>query len=52
MRKRSIPALIVTLIIFSSSLKAGETKKGNSPGTEEDFKFTTVIDLKTTPVKN
>lgn len=52
MRKRSIPALIVALIIFTSPLKAGETKSGNTPGTEEDFKFTTVIDLKTTPVKN
>ena len=51
MRKRSIPALIVALIIFTSPLKAGETKSGNTPGTEEDFKFTTVIDLKTTPVR-
>ncbi len=52
MSKRSIPALIAALVISTVSLEAGETKKGNTPGTEEDFKFTTVTDLKATPVKN
>lgn len=52
MSKRSILTFLLALAIFPYSSAAGEIITGNPLRTGDDFEFTTIIDLKTTPVKN
>jgi len=52
MNKISFPAFALAFIFFPLPPVAGNIVTGNTLRSTEDLKFTTVIDLKATPVKN
>jgi bleomycin hydrolase len=51
MNKISFTSFALVFVVFPLSALAGDIV-ANNPGNNEDLKFTTVIDLKATPVKN